>query len=167
MLYMPKKRRIFFISVAMFLTALIGANVCSAKENLIILVSNQDYQNCEKLISDMNKYEVPYTRIDESKIEEYKNEKYMFILGGPGSGEGMDAVFKKVLSRDEYSFLQSSGNMDMYLKEDVWVKGQNVMVLGVSDGAQLKDILIDFRPAWMGNLVDWFDLDVNWAEYVY
>ena len=167
MMSMSKKGKIFLISVFMFLAGLIGTNVFAAKQQLIILVNNQDYENCQNLISDMKKYDVSYIRIDASKFEEYKNEKYIFILGGPGSGEGMDAVFKKVLLPEEYSYLQESGNMDMYLKQDVWVKGQNVMVMGVSDSAQLNEILLDLRPAWMGNLVNWFDLDINWEEYVY
>jgi len=167
MFSISKVRRIFFISIIVLLTGLIGTQVCAGKEQLIILANDQDYQNAQRLISDMKKYEVSYTRIDASKFEQFKGEQYIFILGGPKSGDGMDAIFKKVLSPEEYAFLEDSGNMDMYLKQDVWGKEQSVIVIGVSDSAQIEGILFDFRPAWMGNLVDWFDLDINWEEYVY
>ena len=81
--------------------------------------------------------------------------------------DGSKTILTEVLSDQEVDFLRNYGNMDLYYRQDVWETGQKVLVFGVSDPAQFKDLISEFRPVWMAHLVRWFDLEIDMDQYEY
>jgi hypothetical protein len=79
----------------------------------------------------------------------------------------LESILSEALSDRDVDFLKDYGNRDLYYRKDVWEEGQEVLIFGVSDTAQFKDLISEFRPVWMAHLVRWFDLEIDMDQYEY
>jgi hypothetical protein len=72
------------------------------------------------------------THSTASGFERYKEEKFIVILGGPDAYDGVGEIVKDVLNVKEGDFLRKRGNRNMYVKHNLWTKGQVVIVIAGS-----------------------------------
>jgi hypothetical protein len=72
-------------------------------------------------------------RASAGDFDQYKNERFIVILGGPDASEGVGKIVQGVLTGDEQNYLREKGNRKMYVKDDVWTQEQAVFVIAGSD----------------------------------
>lgn len=83
------------------------------------------------------------TRAKPGEFETYKKNKIIIILGGPKAYEGVGEYVKQVL--DEYEQKRIiNGEQGIFIKRDVWERGQIVIVLAGKDRYQTGEKVLTY-----------------------
>jgi plastocyanin len=84
-------------------------------------------------------------RVTAEDFKANREEKFIVILGGPDAYDGVGEIVQKVLSDEEAKQIREKGNRKMYVKTNVWRKGQVVHVIAGSDRNETKKAHEDNR----------------------
>jgi len=83
------------------------------------------------------------TRVKPSEFEVYKKSNIIIILGGPRAYGGVGEYVKQVL--DEYEQEKIiNGEQGIFIKRDVWIRGQIVIVLAGKDRYQTGEKILTY-----------------------
>lgn len=96
----------------------------AASEPVILLTNSVDKSLNTDFIDSLNA-ERTVTVVEASAFENYKNSKYIVILGGNKAPEGVGDIVEKALSEQEKT--QISKEKQMLIKLNLWQKGQVVV----------------------------------------
>ncbi|USS41467.1 hypothetical protein NF865_04650 [Thermococcus aggregans] len=83
------------------------------------------------------------TRVKPSEFEAYKKNNIIIILGGPKAYEGVGEYVKQVLDEEEQKKI-INGKQGIFIKRDVWSKGQIVIVLAGKDRYQTGEKVLTY-----------------------
>jgi hypothetical protein len=154
---------------------LVGITVCLALSHgsraqevrqLIVVANDQSYELASAWVNFLKNESVPFTRIMPSDFEKYKKEKNIVILGGPNEPDGVGAIVKQALTKEEQDYMSEEGRFRMYVKNDVWAPGQNVMVFAGSDSKAAAKARTVSRQKWIGIFNEWLGIDISEAGIV-
>jgi hypothetical protein len=160
-------RQNLWIVLAMTLANVVAFELNAQDMSVVILASDTDYENAWNLTGNILKYEIEIERATVTDFERFSKRPHVIILGSPNTGGELESILSEALSDRDVDFLKDYGNRDLYYRKDVWEEGQEVLIFGVSDTAQFKDLISEFRPVWMAHLVRWFDLEIDMDQYEY
>ncbi len=73
------------------------------------------------------------TRSKAEDFQRYKTRGLVVILGGPDALEGVGEIVREVLDEDEEASLKGPGSLGVYIKQDVWIQNQKVIVIAGAD----------------------------------
>lgn len=112
----------------------IGRNISAAplkEENKAVLLANSiDFSLNSDFFEHMKTKGITVTQADATNFETLKYSKYVIILGGHRSPEGVGEIVDSILLSSEKEKLLSSGTEKMVtVKENVWSLGQKVWVV--------------------------------------
>lgn len=96
-----------------------GATEAPAKPGIVLLANDIDYALAQE-------------------FDARKEEKFIVILGGPDAYDGVGEKVRKALAAEEQNHLREKGNRKMYVKTNVWRKGQVVYIIAGSDRDQTR-----------------------------
>jgi WD40 repeat protein len=108
------------------------------KPKITLLANLIDYDLAADFMGFLNDTGVEFVRATASGFEDYKTEEIIIILGGPDAPEGVGEIVQAVLTEEEVNAIREPGVKKMYVKPDIWVTGQKVIVLAGSDRNQTK-----------------------------
>lgn len=162
-------------SVKCVLCILVGVAVClaipygsAAQEGrqLIVVANDPSYELASAWVNFLKTESVPFTRITPSDFEKYKKEKNIVILGGPTEPDGIGEIVKQALTKEEQDYVSEQGRFRMYIKNGVWVPGQNVMVFAGYDRQAASKARSVSRQKWIPIFNDWLGIDISEAGIV-
>lgn len=115
------------------LTLYDNPSVTKPKPRIVVLANSIDYALATDFFGFLGNKGIDVIHSNASDFEQYKNEKFIVILGGPDAYEGVGEIVKEVLKDDEEKYLRTKGNRKMYVKPNVWTQGQVVNVIAGSN----------------------------------
>ncbi|MFQ6135632.1 MAG: hypothetical protein ACE5PM_00425 [Candidatus Hydrothermarchaeales archaeon] len=135
------------------LLALILLNAPSAvtalqnKPRIAVLANSIDHDLAPDFFEFLKNKGMETIHVTAADFEQYKNEKFIVILGGPDAYEGVGEIVQQLLSLEEQEYLRVEGNRMMYVKIDPWglLSGQRVSIIAGSDRDQTKQAHVDNR----------------------
>lgn len=110
----------------------IGGGGPSPKPEIVLLANSIDYNLSGNLTSFLKNQGIEIVYTAPGNFDDYKDRKFIVILGGPDAYEGVGGIVQEVLAQEEQSYLRTRGNCRMYVKANVWATGQVVMVIAGS-----------------------------------
>jgi len=154
-----------FVVISVCLAIPFGSTA-QEKLRLIVVANDPSYELASAWVNFLNNESVPFTRIKPSDFEKYKKEKNIVILGGPTEPDGIGEIVKQALTKEEQDYVSEQGHFRMYIKNDVWAPGQNVMVFAGSDRQAADKARVVSRQKWIPLFNDWLGIDISEAGIV-
>ncbi|MFQ6088842.1 MAG: metal-dependent hydrolase [Candidatus Methanofastidiosia archaeon] len=108
------------------------------KKKIILLANSIDYELASDLIGFLHNKGHEVIHITAEEFDDYKDEKFIVILGGPDAPEGVGEIVSRLLTEEEKEFLRKEGNRKFFLKVNVYIKGQKIFIFAGSDRWQTR-----------------------------
>lgn len=110
------------------------------KIRIVVLANSIDYGNAESFFGFLKNIGIDVIHSTAADFEQYKNEKFIVILGGPDAYDGIGEIVQEILTEDEQNAIREKGNRKKYTKINPWKlrPGQRVTILAGSDRIQTK-----------------------------
>ncbi len=132
---MMNKTRVIVVTLLLF----IGVGlVLGAKPRIVVLANSIDYELASDFFGFLGNMGIEVIHSTAGDFEQYKEEKFIVILGGHEAYEGVGDIVKGILTPQEMKYIWTQGNRKMYVKTNVWTNGQVVRVIAGSDRYQTK-----------------------------
>jgi hypothetical protein len=150
-----KTRGLLRVFGMVVLAGLVLAPVCSAADPLIVVstpVSLAKAADWTKFLASKN---IPIRNVAPADTAGFKDAKHVVLLGALDEAGGIKPLAEKALSKSEFERMNQPGSSAMYVKSDVWSKGQEVIVF---TGAGDKGV----ETARKGNRAEWMDIILGW-----
>ena len=149
-----KARRLFIVLGMVAVLALALAPVATAKDLIVVATPATFAKHAEwsKFLASKN---IPVKNVAPSNLAGFKDAPYVVLMGGMDEADGIKSLAEKALSKSELDRMNMAGSSAMYVKSDVWGKGQEVIVF---TGASDKGV----ETARKGNRAEWMDIIFNW-----
>ncbi|MEE8359097.1 MAG: lamin tail domain-containing protein [Candidatus Hydrothermarchaeales archaeon] len=112
--------------------------VAGAKPRIVVLANSIDFELASDFFGFLGNRGIKVIHSTAGDFEQYKEEKFIVILGGHEAYEGVGDIVKWILTPQEMKYIWTQGNRKMYVKTNVWAKGQVVRVIAGSDRYQTK-----------------------------
>ena len=116
----------------------VSSIVSSKKPKIVVLANSIDYGRASDFFGFLENKGIEITHATADDFDQYKNEKFIVILGGPDAPEGVDEIVQEVLSEVEQDSIREAGARKKYMKTNIWVQGQNVMVIAGPNRQETK-----------------------------
>lgn len=156
------KVKMLVAAVTFLVVCLMFTYLASAAEEipLIVVANDANYELAQPWVTFMKSEAVPFKRILPSDFDQYKKEKYIAILGGPGEMDNTGNVVKQLLTKEDLDFVTQAGNSRMYVKSNVWNPGQQIIIFAGSDKQASACARTNSRERWMTLFSNWYGLDL-------
>ncbi len=106
---------------------------------IVLLANSIDYELATEFLGFLGNKGMETVHANASDFEQYKEEKFIVILGGPDAYEGVGEIVQEVLSEAEQNAIREKGARKKYVKTNIWTQGQRVMVIAGSDRNETKN----------------------------
>ena len=130
--------------VVLVVLSILPLTLYSAQPTLVLLSNSIDYARAQDFITYLQDRGFEIKRIDAGEFQQYREEKFIIILGGPDAPEGVGSVVQEILGEEEQSYLRTSGNKAMYVKSK-WVGDQRIFVIAGSDRTKTAEAHAFYR----------------------
>ena len=94
------------------------------------------------------------------RLFDQEKEKYIIVLAGAKGAGSVEGFVKQVLTKEELESGNQAGGK-MFVKVNVFVPGQTIIVFTGSDEAAAAEARKNSRKTWWSHLVQWFELDTS------
>ncbi|MFH1450879.1 MAG: hypothetical protein ABIF92_02770 [archaeon] len=113
------------------LLILITIPLCvSAGQRIVVVANSIDYANAADFVKNLDSKGRPVLHVGANELDAHNLEKFIVILGGPDAPDGIGVQVRALLSETDMDYLREKhGNKKMFLKTNVWSKGQIVMII--------------------------------------
>lgn len=98
---------------------------------------------------------IPVKNVEPANLAGFKDAQYVVVLGALDEADGVKPLVEKALIKAEFDQMNKAGSSAMFVKSDVWGKGQEVIIL---TGASDKGV----ETARKGNRAEWMDMIFGW-----
>jgi hypothetical protein len=105
---------------------------------VVVLANSIDYSLAQDFIDFLKNRGLEVHHSTAEEFPQYKNERFIIILGGHRAYEGVGAIVSQVLLPEEKGYLGLQGNRKLFVKTNIWRKGQVVLVLAGHNRALTK-----------------------------
>ena len=153
---MGKYKRILLVAFV-GLTVLLGS--AFAYDKLFIIGNQAAIDLAKDFFTTLSNESIPLAVVSD-QFEKVKSEKYIIVLGGAKGPGSVEDFVNQVLTKEE----QTAGNQPggkMFLKENVFSKGQTIIVFTGPDEAAAAEARKNGRKTWWPYFVQWFELDTS------
>jgi hypothetical protein len=96
-----------------------------------------------------------------SDLAAFKDAPYVVLLGGMDEAGGIKPLAEKALSKSEFERMNQAGSSAMYVKSDVWSKGQEVIIFTGASDKGVETARKANRSEWMDIIFGWFGIEVE------
>jgi hypothetical protein len=101
--------------------------------SIIVLANSIDYGLAADFFAFLKNKGIKVIRATASDFTQYKDERFIVILGGPDSPEGVGEIVQDVLTATSANTVRESGASKMLVKTNLWREDQSITVLAGFD----------------------------------
>jgi hypothetical protein len=83
------------------------------------------------------------------------------LMGGLDEAGGIKPLAEKALSKSEFERMNMPGSSAMYVKSDVWSKGQEAIIFVGASGTGAETARKGNRAEWIDIIFNWFGVEVE------
>jgi hypothetical protein len=142
------------------LVGLVLAPLASAKE-LIVVATPATFAKHSDWTKFLDSKNIPVKNVAPSDLAGFKDAPYVVLLGGMDEAGGIKPLAEKALSKSEVDRMNMPGSSAMYVKSDVWSKGQEVIVFTGAGDKGVETARKGNRAEWMDIIFGWFGIEVE------
>ena len=149
------KAKVAYMVLGMF--AVLGlalAPLASAAE-LVVVATPATFAKNADWAKFLDSKSIPIKNVAPSDLAGFKDAQYVVVLGAMDEAGGIKPLVEKALSKSEFAQMNQVGSSAMYVKSNVWGKGQEVIII---TGAGEKGV----ETARKGNRAEWMDIIFGW-----
>jgi len=154
-----KRTPIVLISVVILLCVLLTQK--AGAEELFIVATESTRQGSHNWFGFLESEEVPFNLLLPEEFGDYKEEKFIVIMGSINESKDIREILNQILTEGEVKWLSRKGNGNLYLKSDIWTQGQKIAVVAGSDQSALEKVRKVNKEGWYEIIIEWFDLEGN------
>lgn len=137
------KKLLLFSAAILFLIIAVGAY---AGSRIVVVANSIDYANAVDFVNALDSKGRPVLYVAPEELDAHNLEKFIIILGGPDAPEGIGVQVRGLLSEKEQFQIREKGNRQMFVKTNVWRKGQVVMIIAGSHRTDTKKAMGESEP---------------------
>jgi hypothetical protein len=119
------------------------------KPKIVVLANTIDYEASSDFFSFLRERNMKIIHSTAEDFEQYKDQKFIVILGGPDAPEGIGEIVKdsKILAIDDADYVRKKGNKRKFDATNPWGKlsGQVVWILAGSKREETHDLQLEHR----------------------
>jgi hypothetical protein len=104
-----------------------------SKVRIVVLANSIDFELATDFFAFLGNKGIETVHSTASYFNQYKEEKFIVILGGPDAPEGVGSIVQEALSEVEENSVREAGARKKYIKTNIWDLGQRVMVIAGSN----------------------------------
>lgn len=128
-----------FDRISYYETQRFAAEKAQKKLGVTILANAIDSGMAEDFFGFLKNKGMTVRRSNASQFDQYKNEKFIIMLGGPDAYNGVGDIVSEVITAREAEEIREEGNREMIVKTNVWMKGQVVVILAGSNREMTRE----------------------------
>ncbi len=129
-------------SILILILLLLAVPIVFASSRIVVVANSIDYENADPFIDHMDSRGRPVLHITAQDLDAHNQEKFVVILGGPDAPEGIGTQVQELLSEKDMEFIREKrGNKKMFVKTNVWRKGQVVMIIAGNHRTDTKSAM--------------------------
>lgn len=151
-----KKRFVVLGWVAVLCLAV--ASLATAAELVIVATPSTFAKNAD-WTKFLDSKDITVKNVAPSNLAGFKNAPYVVVMGGLDEADGIKPLAEKALSKSEMARMSMAGSSAMYVKSDVWGKGQEVIIFVGASGAGVETARKGNRAEWMDMIFGWFGVE--------
>lgn len=141
--------------IVLGMVAVLGLAPMAAAADLVVVATPATFAKNADWAKFLDSKNIPVKNVAPSNLAGFKDAPYVVLMGGMDEAGGIKPLAEKALSKSEFERMNMAGSSAMYVKSDVWGKGQEVIFF---TGASDKGV----ETARKGNRAEWMDLIFNW-----
>ncbi len=155
-----KARRLFITLGLVAVLCLALAPIASAAELTVVatqatLAKNADWT---KFLASKT---IPVKTAAPSDAAALKDAQYVVLIGAMDEADGIKSLCEKALIKAEFDQVNKAGSSAMFVKSDVWKKGQEVIIITGSGDKGVETARKGNRAEWMDLIYGWFGLEAE------
>jgi hypothetical protein len=155
-----KARKIFTIFSMVAVLGLALAPVASAAD-LIAVATQATFAKAADWSKFLDSKNIPVKNVVPSDLAAFKDAPYVVLMGGLDEAGGIKPLAEKALSKSEFERMNMPGSSAMYVKSDVWSKGQEVIIFVGASGTGAETARKGNRAEWIDIIFNWFGVEVE------
>ena len=137
------------------LIILIAIPLCvSAGQRIVVMANSIDYANSAEFVNYLDSKGRPVLHIAAKDLDAHNQEKFIVILGGPSAPEGIGPQVMPLISKKDVGFLNTPGNKRMFIKTNVWRKGQIVLIIAGNHRNNTKEAMSENQADVLSELTE-------------
>lgn len=121
------------------------------KPKVVVLANSIDYSLAPDFFVFLQNKGMEVSRITATDFDEYRDEKFIVVLGGPDAPEGVGEIVQEYLTQPEQNHLRLKGNRYMFVK--TLDRGQKLFIIAGSDREQTQRAHEEYRDSVGQNVV--------------
>jgi hypothetical protein len=149
-----KAKKMFIVLSMVAVLGLALAPIASAAD-LIVVATPATYTKNADWAKFLGSKNIPVKNVAPDNLAGFKDMPYVVILGALDEAGGVKVLVEKALSKSEMDRMNQAGSSAMYVKSDIWGKGQEVIII---TGSSDKGV----ETARKGNRAEWTDMIFGW-----
>ncbi|GAU09518.1 hypothetical protein [Desulfoplanes formicivorans] len=130
-------------------------------DKLIVVVGDTQKEALKGWINFLKESEFPVKEITTAEFDAYKKSPYIVLNGVPGDAQNNGPVLKKILTDQELKKVSESGNREYFIKDDVFTKGQTIVVFAGTPYSSAEGIRKNTQSDWLIMMSGWFDIELS------
>ncbi len=150
-----RARRLLIVLGVVAVLCMALAPVASAADELVVVATPASLAKAADWTKFLGSKNIPIKNVAPSNLAAFKDALHVVLLGPLDEAGGIKPLCEKALSKSEFERMNQAGSSAMYVKSDVWKKGQEVIVF---TGAGDKGV----ETARKGNRAEWMDIILGW-----
>ncbi len=112
---------------------------------IILLANSIDYELASGFVEFLTGQGIEVVHSSADDFTSHIGESFIVILGGPDAPEGVGHVVRGLLDEGEQEAVREAGAVKFFALSDMWVTGQNVLVIAGSGRVQTVDAVNQYR----------------------
>lgn len=104
---------------------------------------------------------IPVKNVAPSNLAAFKDAKYVVLLGALDEPNGIKPLAEKALHKTEMEKMGMAGSSAMFVKNDVWSQGQEVIIFIGAGDKGVETARKANRAEWMDIIFGWFGLEAE------
>jgi hypothetical protein len=155
-----KAKKMFMILGMVAVLSLALAPIASAAE-VIAVATPASFAKAEAWSKFLASKNIPVKNVAPSDLAAFKDAPYVVLLGPLDEAGGIKPLVEKALIKAEFDKMMQPGSSAMFVKSDVWGKGQEVIIFTGASDKGVETARKGNRAEWMDVIFGWFGLEVD------
>lgn len=153
-----KAMKLFMILGMAAILGLALAPIASAEE-LVVVATPESYAKAADWAKFLDSKEIKIKNVAPSNLAAFKDAPYVVLLGPLDEAGGIKPLVEKALIKAEFDRMNMPGSSAMFVKSDVWGKGQEVIIFTGAGDKGVETARKANRGEWMDVIFGWFGME--------
>ncbi len=154
-------RRLLMVLGMVAVLGLVLAPMASAADELVVVATPESYAKAADWQKFLTSKNIPLKNVAPSDVAAFKDAQRVVLLGPLDEPNGIKPLVEKALIKAEFEKMNQPGSSAMFVKSDVWSKGQEVIVYTGMGDKGVETARKANRAEWIDVIFGWYGLEAD------